>query len=119
MHGNADEAYGNHRIPAWSKGKRIQALIPHIGSKKKCQKSLIAHFRQYRRIATRRRRPALPLGGVTLAPQNGFDPEGDSGAQRRELLLEALIAAQDVASAIYDRSALRNEAGHNEGRSAP
>lgn len=33
VHGKADEAYGNHRIPAWPKGKRIQALIPHIGSK--------------------------------------------------------------------------------------
>ena len=40
VHGKADEAYGNHRIPAWTEGKRIQALIPHIGSKKKCQKSL-------------------------------------------------------------------------------
>ena len=35
----------NHRILAWPKGKSMQALIPHIGNKK-CQKSLIARFRQ-------------------------------------------------------------------------
>src|SRR5215208_5545898 len=44
--------------------------------------------------------------------------EGDGGAEPGELLLEVLVAPQDVVRAVHDRRALGHQSCHHEGRSS-
>src|SRR3712207_3914921 len=57
--------------------------------------------------------------GVLRGPEGGARVEGYGGPEVRELLLEELVAAQDVRGSLDNGGPFGGEAGHHEGGAAP